>query len=293
MHARQRLAIVRAQPGVGPITALSVATRIAKQRLDLIDPLPIPARRWRRRGAFHRCNTFEALARLEGSVLQLDIAPIAGWIVAQEFIGARDGRAVLVQTRRLHRRCGPAVALFRGPAAVCGELRKCIGKLRLVGRRPHVVAIPTEGVDKLRKRQAGALETVAKGAAKYFVLFAHQSEFAIAVHGGSLRLHDAGAIWKKIFFALRFVAEVWRICPAVEMTASKLDVTLAGVVGSSANSTTSPSTAAGNATLPTPLLPSASWEMTGPRLEPTSWLSTMSPDEALKLPSPTSPRRRP
>ena len=92
---------------------------------------------------------------------------------------------------------------------------------------------------------------------------------------------------------LRFVAEVWRICPAVEMTASKRDVTLAGVVRSSANSTTSPSTAAGNATLPTPLLPGASWEMTGPRFEPTSWLSTMSPEEALKLPSPTSPRRRP
>ena len=51
-----------------------------------------------------------------------------------------------------------------------------------------------------------------------------------------------------MFFVLRFVAEVWRICPAVEMMASKLDVTLAGVVRSSANSTTSPSTAAGNAT---------------------------------------------
>ena len=62
---------------------------------------------------------------------------------------------------------------------------------------------------------------------------------------------------------------------------SKLAVTLAGVVRSSADSTTSPSTAAGKATLPAPLLPGASCETTGPRLEPMSWPSTISPDEAL------------
>src|SRR5260370_2457755 len=181
---------------------------------------------------------------------------------------ARDAGAVLVRARRLYHRCGAvvadgpveiegAVALFCGPPAVGGELGKRIGKLRLVGCRPRVVAIPGEGVEKLCKRQAGTFETVAKGRAQDLVLFAHQSEFPIAVHGGSLRFHDAGAIWKKIFFALRFVAEVWRICPAVEMTDSKFDVTLAGVVRSSANSTTSPSTAAEKATLQPPLLPSA------------------------------------
>src|SRR5579883_3219843 len=96
-----------------------------------------------------------------------------------------------------------------------------------------------------------------------------------------------------MFLVLRFAAEICLICPAAEITASKLDVTLAGVVRSSANSTTSPSTAAGNATPPAPLLPGANWEMTGPRLEPTSWLSNIRHEEALKLPSPTSPRRRP
>src|ERR1700730_8176489 len=95
---------------------------------------------------------------------------------------------------------------------------------------------------------------------------------------------EAGWIWKKMFLPLRFDAEVCLIWPAVEMTASKLDVTLAGVVRSSATSTTSPSPAAGKPTLPTPLLPAASCETTGPRLPPTSWLSTMSPDEAAVKP---------
>src|SRR5882672_11916720 len=72
VHARQGLGIVRAQPGVGPITALSVAARIAKQYRDLLDPPPIPACLWRRRGAFRRRNTIEALARLECGVLQLN-----------------------------------------------------------------------------------------------------------------------------------------------------------------------------------------------------------------------------
>src|SRR6266852_4931232 len=72
--------------------------------------VPIPARLWwRRRGASRRCSTIEALARLECGVLQLDIAPITCCIVAQEFIGARDDRAVLVQARRLRHRCGPVV----------------------------------------------------------------------------------------------------------------------------------------------------------------------------------------
>src|SRR5258708_39998653 len=84
MHAGQRLGIVRAQPGVGPIAALSVAARIMKQCLDLLDPLPIWARLWRRCGAFCQCNTIEALARLECGVLQLDITPVTGSFVAQE-----------------------------------------------------------------------------------------------------------------------------------------------------------------------------------------------------------------
>src|SRR5258708_1811376 len=195
MHAGQRLGIVRAQPGVGPIAALSVAARIMKQCLDLLDPLPIWARLWRRCGAFCPCNTIEALARLECGVLQLDITPITGWVVAQEFIGARDGGAVLIRARRLHRRRRAVVAdgaveiedtisLFRGPAVVGSEPGKRIGKLRLVRRRLRVVAIPGEGVQKLRERQARALETVAEGAAQKFVLFADQSAYAIAVHGG-------------------------------------------------------------------------------------------------------------
>src|SRR5216684_6973871 len=76
MRARQCVGIVGAQPSVGPIAALSVAARIAKQRFDLLDPPPIPARLWRQRGAFRRRKTVEPLARLECGVLRLDIAPI-------------------------------------------------------------------------------------------------------------------------------------------------------------------------------------------------------------------------
>src|SRR5262249_34852499 len=120
-------------------------------------------------------------------------------IAAQELIGACDDRAVLRRARRLHHRCGAviadgaveiedAIALSRRPAAVSGELRKRIGKLRLVGSLPRMIAIPGEGVDKLCKRQASALETIAKGAAQNLVLFAHQSEFAVAMHGRPLNL---------------------------------------------------------------------------------------------------------
>ena len=109
MRARQCMGIVGAQPGVGPITALSVAARIAKQRLDLLDPLPIPAWLRRRRRVLRRCNTVEPLACLECGVLHLDIAPIACGIGAQQFIGARDARAVLVRARRLYHRCGAVV----------------------------------------------------------------------------------------------------------------------------------------------------------------------------------------
>jgi hypothetical protein len=144
MQARQCLRIVGAQPGVGPITALSVAARIAKQRLDLLDPLPIRTCLRRQHGAFCRRKTVEPLAGLECGVLHLDIAPITCWVVTQDFIGARDGRAVLIRARGLRHRCravvadGPVeieetVSLFRGPAVVGGELGKRIGKLRLVG----------------------------------------------------------------------------------------------------------------------------------------------------------------
>src|SRR5215471_4053995 len=43
MDASQRLGVVLAQGGVGPISALSVAARIVKQCLDLVDPPPILA----------------------------------------------------------------------------------------------------------------------------------------------------------------------------------------------------------------------------------------------------------
>src|ERR1700719_3447968 len=70
MEARQRLGIIRAQPGVGPITALSVAVRVAKQRFDLLDPLLILAHPRRRSGgAFLQCKVVEPLVRLECCLL--------------------------------------------------------------------------------------------------------------------------------------------------------------------------------------------------------------------------------
>jgi hypothetical protein len=180
MQAGERLGVVRAQAGVIPVAALHVAAGIAEQGLDLIDVLLVTAGR---RVTGPRDRAVEPLARLEHGVLQLHIAPIPRRIGAQQFIGAghtgpivvrkrrlRDGRGAVVADRAVE--IESAVALFRRPAVAGGELRKCLGKLRLAGLGPYAVTVPGKSVVKLCKRQAGALETVAKGAAQDFVLFA-------------------------------------------------------------------------------------------------------------------------
>src|SRR5262249_29857214 len=164
MQAPQCVGVVCAQSGVGPVTALSVAARIAKQYLDFLDPLPILAYLLRRPdGFFRQRKAVEPLARFEYGVLQLDIAPITRRIAAQQFIGARKNRAVLVRARRLHhgRRAvvadgsveiESAVSLLHRPASVGGELSKRISKLCFISRWPCMVTVPGKSVQKLCKR---------------------------------------------------------------------------------------------------------------------------------------------
>ena len=114
LQPRQRSRIIVAQGGIAPVAALPRrhSDRAARTRSRLSF-----CGRHRRPGvaapaASPACATTPSRSRLEHGVLQLDVVPIACRIAAQQIVGASDGGAILLGSRRLRGR-GRTVFLDR------------------------------------------------------------------------------------------------------------------------------------------------------------------------------------